>query len=211
MKLFKHKRKELYESLRFHGNQNFKLDSLQKIAKIIIKWILTYLLFFVLFLYLHVDQSMSANICALIFISAKTNISGMSNYDILRKDYKFIICSSVSNKSIGIPVINAASDVLKERPNFFEDCRAFLKRKDVDFLVVMLLYTVKYKADRYLLIYSPDKNLTKEIDFFVNTHKEEINLENISNVTIKNEDDFLYYKTGTKISRKVILPLFKTF
>ena len=75
----------------------------------------------------------------------------------------------------------------------------------------MLLYTVKDKADRYLLIYSPDIKLTKEVDLFLNAHKEEINLENISNVTIINEDDFLYYKTGTKISRKVILPLFKTF
>ena len=161
--------------------------------------------------HLPVDQSMSDNLCEFIFVLAKTNISRMSNYDILRKDYKFILCSSASNKSIGIPSINAASDVLRERPNFLEDCRAFLKRKDVDFLVVMLLYTVKDKADRYLLIYSPDIKLTKEVDLFLNAHKEEINLENISNVTIINEDDFLYYKTGTKISRKVILPLFKTF
>lgn len=135
---------------------------------------------------------------------AKFNVSHLSTYDLLRKDYKSV---ATAEQSVGISSVTVPMDELLQRDKFIDDISAFFDEKSLTSFVIISFYFIADIAERKLLIFekSCDASKTKIGSF----------LSQNSNLEVKALDSphpcLQLFKLNIQDSRKVIMPLIKEF
>lgn len=138
---------------------------------------------------------------------AKMNISSLSTYDILRKDYKQVHCNKNNSIQIGFSSATIHPTVFLVREDLETVSHNFMQKFNIDVLVIMFLcYSEEHIVQRYITVYTQSnvelKN--KVLQGLIN------NRDKLSLCERNNMHEGLF-QHGAQYSRKVVLPLVKEF
>ncbi|XP_067654227.1 uncharacterized protein [Haliotis asinina] len=137
---------------------------------------------------------------------AKTDVSGLSSEDLLKKDVKFLVGASLSIAMCS--VMMSAQDFL-HREDVVAALGSFTAENSVDAIVMMLLSTPKGQPQRELAVYSPQRIYRQQIaDVLECCSSPSLMLETISD----GPDDIAVFNQGNvQASRKKVMPILKAF
>ncbi|EDV21335.1 uncharacterized protein TRIADDRAFT_60259 [Trichoplax adhaerens] len=136
---------------------------------------------------------------------AKFNVSHLSTYDLLRKDYKSI---AALDQSVGISSVTIPMEEFIERNQFVNDVSAFGDEKNLAGFVIMSFYFESDIAKRQLLVYEKacNDNGTKIGLFLSRAPTLKIEAVDCPHPCMQ-----IFKQLNVKDSRKVIMPLVKEF
>ncbi|XP_046550475.1 protein prune homolog 2-like [Haliotis rubra] len=137
---------------------------------------------------------------------AKTDVSGLSSEDLLKKDVKLLVGASLSIAMCS--VMMSAQDFL-HKEDVVAALGSFTTENGVDAVVMMLLSTPRGEPHRELAVYSPQRIYRQQIaDVLECCSSPSLMLETISD----GPDDIAVFNQGNvQASRKKVMPILKAF
>lgn len=144
---------------------------------------------------------------------AKSNLTGLSLEDLLRKDYKG---DQVGSISYGISSIYGLSlqDLIHEEVNPLATLERIRTRYQIDLLLVLTAYEKSGTFHRELLIYTKDTVLLKQGAMFLQDDRNKTpppQLRLISNKGVDLGDKGMAFTTASGLSRKLLDPMVHEF
>ncbi|XP_048251060.1 protein prune homolog 2-like isoform X2 [Haliotis rufescens] len=137
---------------------------------------------------------------------AKTDVSGLSSHDLLKKDVKLVAGASLS---IAMCSVMMSSQDLLHKEDVVAALGSFTAENAVDAVVMMLLSTPRGEPHRELAVYSPQRIYRQQIaDVLECCSSPNLMLETVSD----GPDDIAVFNQGNvQASRKKVMPILKAF
>ncbi|XP_057292799.1 exopolyphosphatase PRUNE1-like [Hydractinia symbiolongicarpus] len=138
---------------------------------------------------------------------AKLDISPMSSYNILRKDYKKVPSCAVQ---MGISSVMLEPSQLLARGDFLSVVQSYLSRNELQAIVIMFIYFDKNSIPlREIAVVSESVTTCDRIVTCLLSHTKKLDLYEIANkiTNVSKPSMRLFKQANVKSSRKVVLPL----
>lgn len=138
---------------------------------------------------------------------AKLDISPMSSYNILRKDYKKISSCAVQ---MGISSVMLEPSQLLARGDFLSVVQSYLSQNKLQALIIMFIHFGKDSVPlREIAVVSESVTTCDSIVTCLLSHTKELDLHEVTNdlTNVSKPSMRLFKQANVKSSRKVVLPL----
>jgi DHHA2 domain. len=150
------------------------------------------------------------NLITVFYLTAKMDITGMSTFNILRKDYKSVQRNHPDSPSLGISGAIIATQILMQRGDFLDTSFRYMEEQELHALLIMLMTFGGDGAPvRQIIIVSKDKNLMARLCDHLRQEKE---LELTDCEVEKYLNDYVrLFDHNSLWSRKKVMPVVVRF